>query len=236
MIATVAQMKIEDVWPLFGLRLRTPRLELHPVRDDDLPGLVESALAGIHDPARMPFGVPWTDAEPEELTRSFAQYHWRNRVNTAPDRWGIQFAVIRDGEPIGVQELHAHDFANLQTVESGSWLTRTQQGLGLGTEMRAGLLMFAFDVLNAEWAQSSAAEWNRASLAVSERLGYVRNGVNRVRTRPGEITEEIRLRLHRDDFVRPGWSVGVEGVEAALRQLIGTNDQPTDRYPIATRT
>ena len=67
-------------------------------------------------------------------------------------------------------------------------------------------------------------------------IGYVRNGVNRVRTRPGEITEEIRLRLHRDDFVRPGWSVGVEGVEAALRQLIGTNDQPTDRYPIATRT
>ncbi|MGN6197057.1 GNAT family N-acetyltransferase [Humibacter sp.] len=220
-------MKLEDVWPLFGLRLATPRLELRPVRDEDLPGLVENALAGVHDPARMPFGVPWTDAEPEELARSFAQYHWRNRVNTTPNRWGITFTVLRGGEPIGIQELRAHDFDSLRTVESGSWLTRSQQGLGLGTEMRAGLLMFAFDVLDAEWAQSSAASWNRPSLTVSEHLGYVPNGVNRVRTRPTEIADEIRLRLHRDDFIRPPWSVGIEGADAALRQLIGRHDERT---------
>ena len=215
----MVEVKIEDVWPLFGLRLRTPRLELRPVRDDDLPALVESALAGIHDPERMPFGVPWTDAEPEELARSFAEYHWRNRVNTRADRWGIQFAVFHGGRPIGIQELHARDFAVLRTVESGSWLTRAHQGVGLGTEMRAGLLMFAFDILYAEWAQSSAAEWNRASLGVSDRLGYARNGVNRVQSRPGEITNEIRLRLHRDAFARPDWRLAADGVEAALRQL-----------------
>ena len=127
-------MQIEDVWPLFKLRLLTPRLELRPVRDEDFPALVESALAGIHDPERMPFGVPWTDAPPEQLSPSLAQYHWRMRANVSPERWGISFTVLLGGDPIGIQELHAHNFANLRTVESGSWLTRSAQGKGLGTE------------------------------------------------------------------------------------------------------
>ena len=52
-------MDLEDVWPLFRLRLRTPRLELRLARDEDLGALVESALAGVHDPAVMPFAMPW---------------------------------------------------------------------------------------------------------------------------------------------------------------------------------
>ncbi|MGA0567722.1 GNAT family N-acetyltransferase [Rathayibacter sp. KR2-224] len=213
-------MQIEDVWPLFKLRLLTPRLELRPVRDEDFPALVESALAGIHDPERMPFGVPWTDAPPEQLSPSLAQYHWRMRANVSPERWGISFTVLLGGDPIGIQELHAHNFANLRTVESGSWLTRSAQGKGLGTEMRAALLMFAFDILKAERAQSSAAAWNAASSRVSERLGYVPNGVHRVQTRPGEVTDEVGFRLGRDEFIRPDWRPQTEGTEAALRQLV----------------
>lgn len=213
-------MQLEDVWPLFALRLTTPRLVLRPLRDEDLPGLVSSALAGIHDPERMPFGVPWTDASADELPASFAQYHWRLRANASPESWGISFTVLLNGIPIGIQELHARNFANLRTVESGSWLARRHQGIGLGTEMRAGLLMFAFDVLQAEWAQSSAASWNAPSLGVSEHLGYTRNGVNRVQTRPGEITEEVRVILHRDDFTRPDWKLEIEGAEAMARLLM----------------
>ncbi|MFT0139022.1 hypothetical protein ACEK07_23205 [Alcanivoracaceae bacterium MT1] len=55
-------MSLDEVWPLFGLEIRTPRLTLRPVRDEDLPGLARAALDGVHDPARMPFGAPWTDA------------------------------------------------------------------------------------------------------------------------------------------------------------------------------
>jgi RimJ/RimL family protein N-acetyltransferase len=214
-------MQLEEVWPLFGLRLLTPRLELRPVRDEDLPGLVGSALEGIHGPERMPFGVPWTDAPARELPRSFAQYHWQLRANKSPGNWGISFTVLLDGSPIGIQEIHAQNFTNLKTIESRSWLTRHHQGAGLGTEMRAGLLMFAFDVLRAEWAQSSAASWNTASLRVSERLGYNRNGTNRVQTRPGEVTDEIRVRLHRDDFNRPEWRIDLQGAPAAVTFLTG---------------
>lgn len=215
-------MDLERIWPLFGLRITTPRLALRPVRDDDLPGLVTAALSGVHDPARMPFGVPWTDAEPEAMARSLAQYHWKLRSTATPESWGVGFTVLRDGVPVGVQELHARQFAARRTVESGSWIAKGHQGVGLGTEMRAGLLLFAFDHLGAEWAESSAAAWNEPSRRVSAKLGYRENGVTRVRTRPDEVVDEVRVRLHRDDFVRPAWALGAAGARAAVALLSGT--------------
>jgi hypothetical protein len=62
-------MQLAELWPLFGLALRTPRLSLTPVRDEQLPELVDAVLAGIHDPAEMPFGVPWRDAPRDVLVR-----------------------------------------------------------------------------------------------------------------------------------------------------------------------
>ncbi|OII25042.1 GNAT family N-acetyltransferase [Curtobacterium sp. MCBA15_013] len=212
-------MDLERIWPLFGLRLTTPRLELRPLRDDDLPGLVEAALSGVHDPARMPFGVPWTDAEPDALARSLAQYHWKLRSGVTSTAWGVSFTVLHDGTPIGVQELHGRRFAARKTVESGSWLARPHQGLGFGTEMRAALLLFAFDHLGAEWAESSAAAWNHASLQVSEKLGYLTNGVTRAQTRDDEVVDEVRVRLNRHDFVRPHWTLRTTGTEAAMELL-----------------
>lgn len=48
-------LSLADVWPLFDLTITSPRLVMRIVRDEDLPGLVDAALAGIHDPAVMPF-------------------------------------------------------------------------------------------------------------------------------------------------------------------------------------
>jgi hypothetical protein len=51
-------MNVVDVWPLFGLSLSSPRLQLRIVRDDDIPALLEAVYAGVHDAAVMPFAVP----------------------------------------------------------------------------------------------------------------------------------------------------------------------------------
>ncbi len=48
-------------WPLYGLRITTPRLELRVPDDEDAVALFEAARAGIHPAGEMPFGVPWTD-------------------------------------------------------------------------------------------------------------------------------------------------------------------------------
>ena len=81
--------------------------------------------------------------------------------------------------------------------------------------------MFAFDQLGAEIAESGAADWNAASLGVSRKLGYRDNGEGMYAPRPGERVRELRLRLAREEFIRPDWSPRVGGVEAALTTLVG---------------
>ncbi|WP_082046361.1 GNAT family N-acetyltransferase [Arthrobacter sp. L77] len=223
--AGAAADPLVSIWPLFGLVLTTPRLVLTPVRDEHLPELIDAVLAGIHDPGEMPFSVPWTDAPREVLITETAKHQWRLRAGVSTDAWAINFAVLHEGRVIGVQDLTAHSFPLLRRVGSGSWLTRSAQGLGLGTEMRAAVLQFAFDHLGATSAVSEAAAWNGASLGVSTRLGYALNGTTLVEARRGEVDVQQNLLLARADFVRPGWVAGVQGVEAVLDLLIpGTPD------------
>ena len=59
-------------WPLFDLRLRTPRLELRVPADDDLLELAAIARAGLHDPDVHPFLVPW-DELPIEARVDFVE-------------------------------------------------------------------------------------------------------------------------------------------------------------------
>src|SRR5205807_7207180 len=63
------QRVIHTIWPLFALRIRTPRLEIRLPTEDDCAALATVAAAGIHDPAEMPFAVPWTDVSSPELER-----------------------------------------------------------------------------------------------------------------------------------------------------------------------
>ena len=75
-------------WPIFGLRLATPRLVLTPLQDADLPEILELILAGIHEPDRMPFAIPWTDAPRDELVANALRHYWSSRASGTPDNWG----------------------------------------------------------------------------------------------------------------------------------------------------
>lgn len=222
---------LDDIWPLFALELRTPRLTLRPVRDDDLPGLADAALAGIHDPATMPFLVPWTDAAPDDMIRGLAQYHWRQRAEFSPDAWNLEFAVSHDGVVIGAQGLTARRFSARKVLTTGSWLSQQHQGRGFGKEMRAAVLTFAFDWLGAKIALSDAAAWNEASLGVSHALGYRDNGTDLVEARPGEVTDHQRLKLSAAEFVRPPWQLEVTGADRAVPLLLGPPSVPTPGGP-----
>lgn len=212
-------MDLEDAWPLFRLRLRTPRLELRVVRDEDLGPLVHAALAGIHDPGVMPFAAPWTDAEPDVLRRGLLQHQWRQRAELAPEDWTLIFTILHDGVPIGVQDVRGHRFPTRRTISTGSWLTRSKQGQGLGREMRVAVLLWAFDHLGAEVAETSAADWNLASQGVSRSLGYRDNGLGRIEARPGEMELDVRFRLEPEWLARPDWTLEVEGAAETRREL-----------------
>ena len=72
---------ITDHWPLFGLRLLTPRLELRVPDLTELAQLADVAAAGVHDPASQPFVVPWTDGTPAEVVRGRAVVGRRLRLD-----------------------------------------------------------------------------------------------------------------------------------------------------------
>ncbi|AJZ85572.1 MULTISPECIES: GNAT family N-acetyltransferase [Streptomyces] len=183
-------------WPLYGLRLRTPRLEL---RLPDIPLLDELAAVaadGVHDPAEMPFSIPWTDAPPEERGRSSFQHLLGTIAEWRPEKWALSLAVLYEGAAIGRQDLFATEFAVTREAETGSWLGATHQGKGLGTEMRAAVAHLAFEGLGALSLTSGAMVENGRSLGVSRRLGYRPDGLSMVAVR-GEARTIQRLRLDR---------------------------------------
>lgn len=206
------------------MTITSPRLELRLVRDEDLPGVIDAALSGIHDPSVMPFSFPWTDVPRDDLIRNTARHHWHLRSEIRPDNWALSFVIRLDGTPIGIQAVNAHDFSVRKTVGTGSWIAQRFQGQGFGKECRAAILLFVFDHLDAEVAESSAAVWNSASLGVSRSLGYTTGGIKRVVTRPGELTEQQELRITPADFLRPNWNIAVAGLDVSRRDLISWGD------------
>lgn len=212
-----------DPWPLRGLVLRTPRLELRPDDDEGLLELVEAVYAGIHDPDWMPFGVPWTRAPREVLGRNTMQFCWSQRASLTRRSWVVNFLVRLDGTVIGNQGISANEFAVTREVHTGSWIGRSFQGKGIGTEMRAAVLQFAFDQLGALTARSDAWLDNAASLGVSRRLGYEADGVDILVRGEGTRSTMQRLVLTPGRFARfrPPWTVEVSGLTTQCRELLG---------------
>ena len=85
-------------WPLFDLVVETPRLTLRYVDDELAVELVELAVRGIHDPATMPFSIPWTDLPSARFEREALQFYWGRRAGV-PGRTGSPDARSGSGWP-----------------------------------------------------------------------------------------------------------------------------------------
>ena len=206
-------------WPLFGLEVRTPRLALRYLDDELATAVVGVATRGVHDPATMPFMVPWTDLASPEMEREALRFYWHTRSSVRPEAWNLQFAVLVDGVVVGMCDLSAERFDVLRQFSTGSWLGREHQGKGLGKEFRAAALTLGFDGLDAEFALTGAWHDNVASRGVTESLGYVETGRRRMLRRgaPDELVDYHLTRTHwatirRDDIT-------LHGVEAAREFL-----------------
>jgi RimJ/RimL family protein N-acetyltransferase len=205
-----------DHWPLFGLRVVTPRVELRYPDDDIVADLAALTAKGVHDPATMPFMIPWTDAPVEHLPRNSAQFFWRNRATWTTDEWHCTLAVLVDGEPLGVQDVFAKHFASLRTFETGSWLGRAHQSKGVGKEMRAAALHLGFAGLGANVAITGAWHDNAASLGVTRSLGYVPNG-EEILLRRDKPDVMLHFRMARADWeARRRDDITIEGLEPCL--------------------
>lgn len=213
-------MDAGQAWPLFDLVVSTQRLVLRVPREDELLELLELSLAGIHDPEEMPFGIAWTDQPRPQRERSSMQYWWSTRANWKPEAWTLDFGVWQDGLLVGTQGLRADNFRVMREIGTGSWLGRAYQGQGIGKQMRAAVLAFAFDHLGAQRATSEAFNDNFASLGVSRALGYVDNGKQWLAPR-GVAREETRFLMTVEQWrSRERPAVSVSGMDAC-REMFG---------------
>lgn len=206
-------------WPLYGLRLRTPRLELRLPDLELLDDLASVAVDGVHPPTEMPFTVPWTDAPPAERGKAVFQHVLATVADWSVRNWALSLAVLHEGKVVGRQDVMAKDFAITGEVSTGSWLGLAHQGRGIGTEMRAAALHLAFAGLGARTAVSAAMTDNPRSLGVSRRLGYLPDGLAVAQVGGAAVTLQ-RLRLDRDRWEEcRDVDVTVEGLDGCRKEF-----------------
>jgi RimJ/RimL family protein N-acetyltransferase len=219
---------LADHLPVYKLRIRTERLELRlPANFDEIAKLADVAVAGVHDPGFMPFGVPWTAAEPKAVARGVALWYHRAIGRWDDQAWTLPFYVFHGGEPIGVQDIKGAEFTATREVSTGSWIGRAYQGNGLGKEMRAAVLHFAFAGIGADYATSGSYDGNAASAGVSRSLGYREDGI-KLPVVQGVRRTEQRWRLSREDWeAHRRHEVAIEGLDDDVIDMLGLGKEPT---------
>lgn len=206
MTVTATTSHLAALWPQFGLLIETPRLRLGLPREDELPAVAEAAR-DIAGPDAPRLHMPWMYDDSPGMERQLLQRHWRALAHWKPASWHLPLAVFLAAEPVGVQDLWAEEFAQRRSVGTGSWITRTRQGRGYGSEARAAVLDLAFGHLGALEALSEYTEGNHASERVSRKLGYVPNGQRAAHRDDAGLVTEYQLRLDRpawESHARPG--------------------------------
>jgi RimJ/RimL family protein N-acetyltransferase len=190
-------------YPLLGVRVTTPNLELRGATDELLDELAEAVRTGKTHGEPAPYDDPMSfyEADPDLRVAKWLRAIWRRRGSVEPDLWRLYFVVMVDGRPVGEQTVTGVQLAALGTVTTFSWLSSDLRGRGLGREMREAILHLAFDGLGAKEAGSDAFVDNHGSNAVSQRLGYEPNGFD-WGTRRGEAALLNRWRLTRDVWER----------------------------------
>jgi hypothetical protein len=82
---------------LYGLRVRTPRLELRLGSHDEVLELGRVAERGVHPPEEMPFAVAWTDRiEEPDFIDGFVTYHEQHIDAWSPEEWTLRGVPVRE--------------------------------------------------------------------------------------------------------------------------------------------
>ncbi|MFJ1757883.1 GNAT family N-acetyltransferase [Kitasatospora sp. NPDC088134] len=208
------------LYPPLNVEVRTPRLTLAGASDDLLERLVPLVRAGLGDAGPWPFDDPSSfSADNPEREWLWLRAIWSGRARVTPDSWRLYFAVLVDGEPVGMQDLIGTRFGRFGTVTSYSWLAPGSRRRGIGKEMRSAVLHLAFAGLGAREASSDAFADNAGSNRISRGLGYRPNGTD-WDTRRGEAAPIQRWLLTRDAWERTRRDdITLHGVEECLPVL-----------------
>lgn len=212
-------------WPQFGLRIDIEGAHLEAPTDDQIEILVRSAARpGAVLPAADIHFVKWLHGRtPDEIERQRTQRIRSNRDLTEGPGWTLDLAVIVDDEPVGVQSLSGFEqWPHRRIVGTTSWLLASSQRRGLGVKCRAAVLDLAFAHLKAEAAKSWALEANRASIAVSTKLGYEqidRHAITESGRELVELVYELSAERWRNSAARQQFTPKISRAESVVTLL-----------------
>ena len=155
------------LWPLFGLRIRSEHLVLRLPTDDELIDLARAGPVRHPRARRDALRRRLDDAAEPRIRERLPASTTGDARDVAPENGGSTSMVERDGESSGPRR------SRPKASRSTTWSTpargsaRRFQRRGIGKEMRAAVLAFAFDAPRRRVAESAAFLDNAASNAVS---------------------------------------------------------------------
>jgi RimJ/RimL family protein N-acetyltransferase len=191
----------------------TDRLMLRPYAPDDADVVKEAVDASLEH-LRTFMDWAWAAPEPVGVIRKRLRA-FRDAFRHGDD-W-IYGLFERDGSAmVGGAGLHRR--VGPEALEIGYWIRASRVRQGLATEAAAALTRLAFEWCGALRVEIHVDPANTASLAVAERLGYLREATLRKRLppiRPGEPRrDEVVFSLLDEEYpASPSASFAVSGLD-----------------------
>ena len=217
-------MDLARIWPPFGLEITASHageeISLRVMRDEDIAVLNDATPTDIFGSDIPEHAFGWLF----DAANSPAQFRWSHRVQMSPAHWSLDLVVIKDGGVIGSVDMRANDFTTTKSIETGSWIYHCFQGRGIGTLVRHAIVELGFNHFGAERLTTAWARSNKASAAVSAKLGYhVTADITVESLGPDNHTAPgVRAELSRSNYHRPAeLQCEVRGLTPELRSLLG---------------
>jgi len=144
------------------VRLHSDRIELRPISRSDAPFI--QSLYASPDVTRTLLRI-------QEPLSSVEAHSFCEAVSIPSGEHRFVAAFRSNGEPVGLGTVHVHAAA-AHLASIGYSVLPIVWGQGIGTEVAALLLDFAFGTLGVSEARATTLEENAASARVLEKLGF----------------------------------------------------------------
>jgi len=119
--------------------------------------------------------LPWVDKM--QTVNDFRDYIKQCELAYKEKR-EVSFVMLYEDTPVGRIGLHHMNLQN-RNASVGYWLTKNSEGKGIVMRSCKELLAYGFEVLDLHRIELKAAVENLRSLAVAEKLGFIKEGILR---------------------------------------------------------
>lgn len=183
-------------------------VKLRAIEDADLPHIA----AWRSDPRVYEF---FYEYEPLSLAQQ-KDWHEGQRRNRSERNWVI---ALHSGEPIGTISIYGID-ARSRRAEWGRFLIGSERYIGVGAEVEALVLQYAFEHLNLNCLYCEVLSDNAAVIRQHEQFGFRIDGQLRARTfKNGRFVDAVMMSLLADEYSRAKASHPYAGIFDQIRRF-----------------